>query len=158
MNHCVCDCPFCVSNCIVWPSSIYGRWLPLRYLQTFITLHEHLVHPNFGRPMLLIALVVCFYFCLYLFRVLCQILLVFLTIATSVVSKWNDYLQKPNWLQFYLFALFCLYFFVFLFFFFFFFCKIIQSMDMFDTSAMFLFIICFFILYWSLFYSFVSSF
>jgi hypothetical protein len=31
---CLFFCPFSLGHCVVWPSSMYGFWLPLWYLQT----------------------------------------------------------------------------------------------------------------------------
>ena len=39
VNRCLSFCPFSFGHCIVGPSSFYGFWLPLWFLQTF-----HLVH------------------------------------------------------------------------------------------------------------------
>jgi hypothetical protein len=36
VDRCLSFCPFSFSHYVVWPSSIYGFWLPVWYLQTFL--------------------------------------------------------------------------------------------------------------------------
>ena len=36
VDHCLSFCPFSSGHCVVCPSSIYGFWLPLWYLQTLL--------------------------------------------------------------------------------------------------------------------------
>jgi hypothetical protein len=36
VHHCLSVCSFSIGHCIVCPSSIYGFWLPILYLQIFL--------------------------------------------------------------------------------------------------------------------------
>jgi hypothetical protein len=36
VDRCLSFCPFSFGHCVVWPSSIYGFWLTLWYLQTIL--------------------------------------------------------------------------------------------------------------------------
>ena len=43
VDHCLSFCPFSFSHCNACPSLIYKFWLPIRYLQTFITNSKQII-------------------------------------------------------------------------------------------------------------------
>ena len=72
VDRCLSFCPFSFGHCVVCPSSIYGFWLPIWYLQTLLTFNKMmyalyqinmlswifivLTHWNNSRPVDIVAL------------------------------------------------------------------------------------------------------
>ena len=50
VDRCLSFCPFSFSHLVVCPSSIYGFWLPLLFIQTFLV---YQIHINFKTNLLL---------------------------------------------------------------------------------------------------------
>jgi hypothetical protein len=48
VDRCLSFCPFSFGHCVVCPSSIYGFWLPLWYLQTllYFVLKQSVIQQN----------------------------------------------------------------------------------------------------------------
>ena len=104
VDRCLSSCPFSLDHCVVCPSSIYGFWLSLWYLQTFFSHtilcnHWNYIEKNTTKKIVRVDIEFTSFSWFLHGTWLCVSICPWLTTVCSLILSSSSYTRRVSWME-----------------------------------------------------------